>query len=67
MTAGDSLVTYGPCGGGYGNPLEREPSKVLADVLDGFITAKMAKTDYGVVIRNKAVNQAATAQLRAAG
>jgi len=67
MTAGDSLITYGPCGGGYGNPLEREPPKVLADVLDGFITADMAKADYGVVIRNKAVDQAATTQLRAAG
>lgn len=26
---------YSPCGGGYGSPLERDPQKVLDDVLDG--------------------------------
>jgi N-methylhydantoinase B len=43
-----SLRTGG--GGGYGNPLERDPEKVLSDVLDGYITADQAKSDYGVVI-----------------
>jgi N-methylhydantoinase B len=40
----------GPCGGGYGNPLERDPEKVLSDFLDGFITKEKALDDYGVAI-----------------
>jgi N-methylhydantoinase B len=37
-------------GGGFGNPMEREPDRVLDDVIDGYITAEQAKIDYGVVI-----------------
>lgn len=64
MNVGDRLVAYGPCGGGYGNPFERDPEKVLADVADEFITAEMAQADYGVVILENAVDMAATRKLR---
>jgi N-methylhydantoinase B len=37
-------------GGGYGDPLEREPDRVLQDVLDGYVSLKIAKDIYGVVI-----------------
>ena len=37
-------------GGGYGDPLERDPEKVLDDVLDGFINETHAREDYGVVL-----------------
>jgi N-methylhydantoinase B len=37
-------------GGGYGDPLEREPEKVLWDVLEGKVTVDGAKKDYKVVI-----------------
>ena len=47
---GNTLVLIGPCGGGYGNPLERNPEKVLSDVLDGYISVEIANRDYGVVI-----------------
>ena len=30
------------CGGGFGNPLERAPAKVLDDLLDGFISTAAA-------------------------
>lgn len=50
MKEGDILKMKGPCGGGYGNPLERDPEKVLSDVLDGYISTDTAKKDYGVVI-----------------
>ena len=37
------FVCYGPAGGGYGNPLERDPAKVSDDVLDGVISVETAK------------------------
>jgi N-methylhydantoinase B len=37
-------------GGGYGDPLERDPSRVLEDFLDEKITAEHARDAYGVVI-----------------
>jgi N-methylhydantoinase B len=61
---GDRLVATGPNGGGYGNPLERDPEAVLRDMLDGYISAEQAQTDYGVVIRGRALDAAATAALR---
>ena len=36
--------------GGYGDPLEREPESVLADVTAGRVTAAWAKKTYGVVV-----------------
>ena len=48
--AGDSFVCVGPAGGGYGNPLKRDPGRVLDDVLDGIISREAAERDYGVVI-----------------
>lgn len=59
-----SLRTGG--GGGYGNPVERDPEKVLSDVLDGYLTAEQARNDYGVVVDAKArtVDGQETARLR---
>jgi N-methylhydantoinase B/oxoprolinase/acetone carboxylase alpha subunit len=55
-----------PNSGGYGNPLERDPEAVLADVLDGFTTVELAERDYGVVLDEAArsVDRDATARLR---
>lgn len=47
-----SLKMTGPCGGGYGNPLERSPEAVLSDYLDDYILIDQARKDYGVVITN---------------
>ncbi len=60
LRAGERLRSLGPCGGGYGNPLERAPEAVLDDVLDGLLTPETAKADYGVVIAGGAVDTAAT-------
>ena len=46
---GDQLWEYIAGGAGYGDPLEREPAAVLADVLDGKVSASQAVTAYGVV------------------
>ena len=64
--AGDHFVAIGPCGGGYGDPLERDPEKVLDDVLDGYITAEAALADYGVVVNQELeVDAPATERTRA--
>jgi N-methylhydantoinase B len=38
-------------GGGWGNPLERDPEKVRMDVLEGFISLEAARNEYGVVLK----------------
>jgi N-methylhydantoinase B len=52
---GDSLLAPGQAirgveagGGGYGDPLERDPQAVLADVLERWVSAKAAYDVYGV-------------------
>ncbi|MEO3857133.1 hydantoinase B/oxoprolinase family protein [Acrocarpospora sp. B8E8] len=57
-------VTAG--GGGHGDPLTRDPGRVLADVLDEKVTPAHAACEYGVVIVGDAVDADATATLRAA-
>jgi len=37
-------------GGGYGDPLERDPAAVVRDVEYGYVSARSAFEDYGVVI-----------------
>jgi N-methylhydantoinase B len=52
--------------GGYGDPLERPPADVRADVLAGAVTGGEAERLYGVVIRDGVVDDAATAARRQA-
>ncbi len=63
----DVMVYYSPCGGGYGDPLERAPHKVLDDVLDEFCTLDEALDIYGVVIDlgSETLDVAGTDRLRA--
>jgi len=63
--AGDTVRTVSPCGGGYGDPLERDQRRVLDDVLDGFISEKNAREQYGVVLEDGEVDSRATERLRA--
>jgi N-methylhydantoinase B len=55
--------------GGYGDPLDREPARVLDDVLDDYVSVQAAREEYGVVIAGKGtalrVDAAATERLRA--
>ena len=52
-------------GGGWGDPLERDPAAVRADVQEEFISMKSAREDYGVVLRDDlSIDQAATDRLR---
>jgi len=69
--AGEALVLVCGGGGGWGDPLEREPEKVRDDILDEYVSRKSAERDYGVVLRGEiedlslAVDEEATQQLRA--
>jgi N-methylhydantoinase B len=67
VNAGDVHVFYGPCGGGYGDPLDRPVAEVLDDVLDGFCTVEHARSAYGVIVDPVAetFDEAATTALRA--
>jgi N-methylhydantoinase B len=55
--------------GGYGDPLARDPARVLDDVLDDYVSIDAARAEYGVVIAGEGfdlrVDEAATATLRA--
>ena len=58
---------YGLCGGGggFGNPLLRDPKKVLIDVMNRYVSINKAKNLYGVVInKNLSLNLKATKILR---
>jgi N-methylhydantoinase B len=50
IRAGDIICIYTPGGGGYGDPLERDPSRVREDVLDGKVSTEEARKTYGVVL-----------------
>jgi N-methylhydantoinase B len=50
LDAGDSVTVIAGGGGGYGDPLEREPEAVREDVIDGYVSPGQAREDYGVVI-----------------
>jgi N-methylhydantoinase B len=44
-----------PAGAGFGNPFERDPDLVLADVLSGKVSAACARTLYGVAIGGEGI------------
>ncbi|KAK49184.1 N-methylhydantoinase [Caballeronia jiangsuensis] len=65
LEAGEAMAYYAPCGGGYGDPLDRPAQQVLDDVLDDFCTIEHARDAYGVVITaGLTLDLAATEALR---
>ena len=50
LKPGDVVVMDAAGGGGYGDPLERDPELIENDVADGYVSIESAKEDYGVVI-----------------
>ena len=62
------IVSYRTCGGGgYGNPLEREPELVLRDVREGKVNVERAREIYRVVVDTQSwtVDEKETKRLRA--
>ncbi|GAA4392235.1 hydantoinase B/oxoprolinase family protein [Tsukamurella soli] len=62
----DAVFIHPSGGGGYGDPLQRDPEAVAGDVADGKVSARAAETVYGVTVRAGRVDAEATARGRAA-
>jgi N-methylhydantoinase B len=65
VEAGERLVFRTAGAGGWGDPLDRPAADVLRDIRRALVSQEAAERDYGVVIRGDAVDEAATAELRA--
>src|SRR5262249_14891977 len=62
---GGSIVIRSAGGGGYGDPLERDPEQVRQDVEGGYVSSSAAHELYGVALdANGGVDPAATEALR---
>ena len=67
LKCGDVFRTILPGAGGYGVPLERDPERVLDDVIAEKVSVERAAADYGVVIEAgepPTLDAAATTELR---
>ena len=66
--AGEYIEFREPNGGGYGDPLERDPALVREDVLDDFTTIELARDAYGVIFADEntlVIDEGATEKQRA--
>lgn len=70
LAPGDRVELCMGGGGGWGNPFERDPQRVLDDAIGGYVTTQAAEKLYGVVLEGRggqlAIDSARTAALRAA-
>src|SRR6266540_4920421 len=69
LREGDVFRLDTPGGGGHGDPLARDPERVLADLEEGLVSKDAAERDYGVVLKQAArswvIDRAATQARRA--
>lgn len=67
LKPGDEVVMDAAGGGGYGDPMERDPEAVQRDVREGYVSLEAARADYGVVLdpETLALDSEETARLRA--
>jgi N-methylhydantoinase B len=63
---GDVLAYSFQGGGGYGDPIRRDPARVARDIHNGFVTPQWASALYGVVTGDGAVDAEATRARRRA-
>ena len=65
---GEAIVGECSGGGGYGNPLERDPELVVHRVREGWLSVEKARNVYGVVVdttkEEYTVNVSETKKLR---
>ena len=64
---GETIISVTCGGGGYGPPSERDPARVRADVVEGWITRQRAEDVYRVALTDDLeVDETKTAALRRA-
>jgi N-methylhydantoinase B len=56
LEQGDIVLMETSGGGGFGDPLEREPERVVADVKEGYVTPGAAEAIYGAVIDDRGLD-----------
>jgi N-methylhydantoinase B len=66
IEAGDIVMMESSGGGGFGDPLDRDLSRVAADVGEGYVTRDAAERIYGVAWNGDGIDAVATAARRAA-
>jgi len=70
LKPGEFIVGNDSGGGGYGDPLDRDPERVQSDVLDQWVSIEQAKAIYGVCFKEQdgfsEIDQAATKAQREA-
>ena len=66
LAPGEVLYMHWQGGGGYGDPLLREPEAVARDVHEDKVSAAAAESVYGVVLRNGTIDAQGTEAARAA-
>jgi N-methylhydantoinase B len=66
METGDEMLLVTAGGGGYGDPLERDPQLVLEDYVEELLTADEARDFYAVIIdeARREIDREGTARLR---
>lgn len=64
VAAGDRAICFTAGGGGFGPPYEREPERVLEDVMEGYVSIEAARNSYRVAIVDGRLDEAATRELR---
>jgi N-methylhydantoinase B len=64
LQVGDVVSVRTSGGGGWGDPLDRDPEDVLADLRDGYITEVKAADAFGVVVKDGNLDLAGTAVRR---
>jgi N-methylhydantoinase B len=66
LAPGDVASVQTPGGGGYGDPTERPPERVLEDVVNEKVSVEAAREEYGVAVdlETRTVDEAATRRLR---
>ena len=65
LVPGQRIISVTTGGGGFGDPLDRDPVLVLDDLLEGRISAGAGRDTYGVVVVDGQVDAPATEQERA--
>jgi N-methylhydantoinase B len=65
VPVGSEVIVRTGGGGGWGDPLERDPASVRTDVQEELISTQSAKDEYGVVLRDDlSLDGSATVKLR---